>query len=159
MPGGALLLHVLYESVPYNKQITPLVSCFYVQAKGNLVIDNDVSREKRIIYIVPCNTDSLPKMFHRLCFLLLKAKNLREKISFYSKSSQHKPKWSLILLSRVLEKKNPSSGTEEFCFFGGFSLSEFVVFDDDGCMPYKRFKCFHWCCGVAHFKVRYMKFL
>lgn len=35
-------------------------------------------------------------------------------------------------------EKNPSSGTE-FCFFGGFSLSEFLVFYDDGCMPYKRF--------------------
>lgn len=122
IPGGELLLHVLYESVPYNKQITPLVSCFYVQAKGNLVIDNDVSREKRIIYIVPCNTDSLPKMFHRLCFLLLKAKSHREKNSFYSKSSQHKPKWSLILLSRVLEKKKSIFRDRRILFLWGLQF-------------------------------------
>lgn len=70
----------------------PLDSCFLVQAKGNLVIDDNVPREKWIVYIVPCNTDSLPKMFHRLCFLLVEAKSHRERNSFYSKSSQHKPK-------------------------------------------------------------------
>lgn len=57
-------LRVILEAVPCMKQIPPFCSCLLVQAEGNLVIDNNELGEKHIIYIVPYNLDSLPKMFH-----------------------------------------------------------------------------------------------